>query len=337
MAQLQHPGETPIGSRTAAVACGLYLAVLAAGCARDEPPAAQPRDVAAVVVNPPQLTLQAGGDAWLGAEANDAGGQPIGGAQFSFRPEDSRLLRVSDRGQVIALGPATPQTSVIVASGGAERRVPVTVLPGPPDRVEAVSGDGQRVPAGEAAPEPIVGRLVDGFGNGLEGRPVVAESAAGAFDPIFGVSAAGGLVELRLPPLDRAGEVLVSLRDRELATAAATFRIEIAPAAPASIELVPFAGGEMATGPAKIAVRDAFGNPVPGVQFVARWADDDGEPLRLSTDASGLASVDLSGRAAGGTLDVEAALAEGDLRRRLDVPPPPTSTPPAAAPPPGAT
>lgn len=314
----------------AAVACGLYLAILAAGCAPEPGPAARQPEVEAVVVEPAQLSLQAGGEAWLGAQANDASGQPIGRAQFRFRAEDPRLLQVSDRGQVIALGPVTPQTGVVVASGGREKRVPVTVLPGAPARVEGVSGEMQRATAGEPAAAPLVARLVDGFGNPLENEPVVVESSAGFFDPLDVVSGAGGLIELRLPPIRRAGEALVSVRSRDVAAAAGTFHVEVVPAAPAAIDLVPPADDAPAAALARLRVSDAFGNPVPGVQLVARVVGEEREPRQLTTDAAGLASLDVAAHATGDAGQVEVALPDGSLRQRFDIAAQPAPRPAAA-------
>ena len=91
----------------------IYLGCVLAGCSQPaEEVAAAVREPAEVIVEPVQLTLQAGGEAWLSAQANDASGQPIGGASFRFTPADAAVLKVSGQGLVTALGPVNAGTIV---------------------------------------------------------------------------------------------------------------------------------------------------------------------------------------------------------------------------------
>ncbi len=109
-------------------ACGVQLA----GCSKGPPP---PASVLAttveLIVEPAQLSLTPGDQAQLSAQANDASGAPIGGAHIRYSVADARVLQVTDRGLVTSLGPATPRTEVIIASGRSEKRVPVNVVAAP--------------------------------------------------------------------------------------------------------------------------------------------------------------------------------------------------------------
>lgn len=108
-------------------------ATLFAGCSRSPAPLPVkiPATTVELVVEPAQLNLTAGGQAQISAQANDAAGMPVGGAHLRFRVSDARVLQVSDRGLVTSLGPATARTEVIIASGGSEKRIPVSVAAAP--------------------------------------------------------------------------------------------------------------------------------------------------------------------------------------------------------------
>ncbi|MCU0257083.1 MAG: Ig-like domain-containing protein [Vicinamibacterales bacterium] len=277
------------------------------------------REVSELVVQPAQLTLQAGSEGWLAAQANDSAGQPIGGAILRYQSADPRVLRVTDAGGVLALGPASAGTNVVVTSGSRERRVPVTVLPGPPQRIERLEGDGQQVLSGEEVRDPLVARLLDAFGNPLENEQVVIESSAGLFEPATATSGPGGVVSFQLPALTRAGTALVAMRVRGAAAAAESFSVQVLPAAPASIEAASAAPGE----PLGLVVADAFGNPVPNVEVTARFAGTDADPLVLRTDALGLVTVPAPDGLAGGPTTVEVGVAGGALHRTIAWPSPP--------------
>ena len=295
------------------------MAALAAGCTPETADVQPPREVSELLVQPAQLTLQAGSEAWLGAQANDSAGRPIGGAAFRYRSADPRVLRVTEAGGVLALGPASPGTDVVVTSGGRERRVPVTVLPGPPQRIERLEGDGQQVLSGEEARDLLVARLLDAFGNPLENEQVVIESSAELFEPVTATSGPGGVVRFQLPALTRAGTALVGMRVRGAAAAAESFSVQVLPAAPASIEAASAAAGE----PLRLVVADAFGNPVPDVEVTASFTGTDAAPLVLRTDASGLVLVPAPAGPSDAPATAEISLAGGALRRTVEWPPTP--------------
>jgi hypothetical protein len=222
-------------------------------CSRD--PVDLPRAVvepAAVVAVPAALTLRAGGEAYLSAQANDRAGQPIGGAKFSFHAAEPALLRVTEQGLVRSTGAATALTHVIVASGRREQAVAVTVLAGPPQRIEKLSGDAQVTLAGVAVAEPLTARLVDAWNNALGNVPMVARDSAGYFPPIEVTTGPDGTAQFRLPPITRAGAVAVLVGPANATSPVQSFQIEVQAGPPSAITLVPasadapaveFAGG----------------------------------------------------------------------------------------------
>jgi hypothetical protein len=198
------------------------------------------------------LTLLAGGEAYLYAQANDRAGQPIGGAKFSFHAAEPALLRVTEQGLVRSTGAATALTHVIVASGRREQAVAVTVLAGPPQRIEKLSGDAQVTLAGVAVAEPLTARLVDAWNNALGNVPMVARDSAGYFPPIEVTTGPDGTAQFRLPPITRAGAVAVLVGPANATSPVQSFQIEVQAGPPSAITLVPasadapaveFAGG----------------------------------------------------------------------------------------------
>lgn len=268
---------------------------LAAGCSRSPTPlASAPAEPSSILVEPATLTLAAGHSAWLAAQANDTAGQPIGGAIFRFTTPDSRVLQVSDNGLVTALGPASTQAAVIVASGRHEERVPVVVLPGAPQRLEKVSGDDQQVRAGEAPAAPLTARLVDRWNNPIPDLHLTVESAAHLFPPSELVSGADGIVRFAVPTLTHAGTVVTLLRSLARPDLSVSFALQVRPGPPAVIDEIsaPVSDRFPSAGPASVEVRvtDAYGNPVPDVELTARTSKADPAPLLARTDAAGKAT-----------------------------------------------
>lgn len=268
---------------------------LAAGCSRTPPPPSLPeRATAIVLVDPAQISLRAGAAAQLAVQANDASGQPIGGARFRFMAADPKVLQVSDRGLVTALGPAIAQTQVVVASGRAEQRVSVAVLPGPPQRIEKLDGDVQTLHAGET-PRPLSARILDGWGNPIDGVPISIEPAATIFPPRDQLSGADGSVHVDLPALTRAGAAVVAMHPKGSATPVESFRLQVAPASPARLSLVAApAGSGSPKGSAegvRLLVSDPYGNPVPDVTVRARMSKSDKNPASARSDNDGVATI----------------------------------------------
>jgi hypothetical protein len=246
---------------------------LAAACAREPephgPPAAEPFEV---LSEPSQLTLQSGSTASLAAQANDSNGQPIGGATLHFFSVDPKLLRVSAAGEVTALG-AAGRGSIRVSSGARETTVPVTVIAGPAHRVEFIGDPAPTIVAGEIPTEKLAARLLDLFGNPIEGVTLVVESAAESPPRMASITAQDGVATFPLPALNRAGTVALRAHTEGGPPIAAVVELRVIPAAPASFTPVdtPMADLTAAASEIEVAlqVRDAFGNATPDVKV--RW------------------------------------------------------------------
>jgi hypothetical protein len=206
-----------------------------------------------------------------------------------------RVLQVSENGLVTALGPASIQAAVIVASGRHEQRVPVVVRPGVPQRLEKVSGDNQRVRSGEAPAEPLTARVIDRWNNPLADLQLTAESAANLFPASEVVSGADGIVQFAVPPLTQVGTVTAMLRSLTEQNLSVSFTLQVTPGPPAAIDQV-LPSTELnfpSDGPASIEVRvtDAHGNPVPDSALTVRTSKADPAPLLTRTDAVGKATI----------------------------------------------
>jgi hypothetical protein len=277
------------------------------GCSREAPVAATPvREPFEIVVVPAHLTLQAGGEGQLSAQTNDSSGQPIGGASIDFRAADPTLLRVTEQGHVTSVGPATPETRVTVVSGRLQRVVPVVVTPGPPQRVEKLAGDGQRVQAGDAPPEMLTARVLDRSGNPLGGVTLTLEPAADAFEPAAMTSAADGTVRFHVPGLTRAGTVVIFVRVPGSADAVESFQVQVEAGPPARLTFVPEAS--QAGSPPRVApavmVADSNGNPLSDVALTIDLPGTGLEPLTARTDSTGNALLSLPSEVVPEQLDV---------------------------------
>jgi hypothetical protein len=313
----------------ACVALQIYMGSVLTGCAREPAEEAAPlREVAEVIVEPAQLTLQAGGEAWLAGQANDSTGQPVGGAKLQFRQADPHFLSVSQQGLVTSLGPATVQTHVVVASGGQERLVPVVVLCGPPQRMEKLSGNGQEIVAGQSPAEPVMARLVDAWGNPLGGVAVTVRSATDLFPAGEAVTAADGTLRFDVPRLTLAGTAVVVVEADAGTGPVESFQFEVRPGPASDVSLASPTAADAARPDARPAVTlvvvDAFGNPVPDVEVVARFAAEDPPPAPARTDSAGSVLVFVPPATRPGPMTLEVALpAVPDFRRTLTVDPGP--------------
>lgn len=290
------PGRWDVPGRYPHLTLLLVGGVLLTGCSRsavDAPgPAVEAREIVTV---PAALTLPAGGEGYLYAQANDLAGQPIGGAKFKFHAAEPALLRVTDQGLVTSTGRATALTHVIVASGRREQAVPVSVEAGPAQRIEKLSGDAQRALAGEPLAEPLSVRLVDAWSNPLANVTMVARDSADLVAPIEVATGTDGVAQISMPPITRAGTIVLRVGTAGATSPVESFQVEVLAGPPAEIRLMPAPVADPALAGAErafiVAVVDAFGNPVPDVELSARIANGDAGPTLLRTDAAGNASL----------------------------------------------
>ena len=161
--------------------------------------------------------------------------------------------------------------------------------------LEKISGDAQQGAAGTTLPNPIVVRASDAFGNPVAGATVVwSAPAGGSVSPIITETDANGLASTSWQLGNNAGAQSVTAA---VGSVTASFSAAVIAGAGASIERVS-GDGQSAQSGAELAaslvvrVRDAFGNPVPGVSIT--WTPNQGGealPASSVTDASGLAST----------------------------------------------
>lgn len=113
----------------------------------------------------------------LDARGIDANGHPVPRRAVRWRTSDSAVAYVDSSGAVVgaSLGKAVLTATVDTVSG----QIPVRVI-ALPGSVAALSGDGQRAPAGSALGQPVVVRVLSRRGRPLDGVTVHFHSPVGA-------------------------------------------------------------------------------------------------------------------------------------------------------------
>jgi hypothetical protein len=289
------------------------------GCARAPREPMARAEAVEVIVEPSQLSLQAGSAARLAAQVNDASGQPIGGAALRFVADDASLLRVGDTGLVESTGRAVMQTFVVVSSGVRSRRVPVSITAGPPERVEKLSGDGQQIVAG-TAPQDLVARVSDAWANPVAGIEMVLRSES-PMPPIVVTSDATGVVQIKLPAIRQAGSAVLVVNPRDRPQSAVRFRLHVTAAAPARVTAETKATPQ-ANGVAVIArVNDAFDNPVAGATLRITASPAVTGELEKTSDAGGSAEFVLGLPARSIPRSVAVSVEPGSLKTNVELPP----------------
>jgi hypothetical protein len=166
---------------------------------------------------------------------------------------------------------------------------------GDPSAIQPVLGAAQEATVGEVLPESLAVRVTD-----TEGRPIVGQrvtfvpaNSAGTVAPAEGMTDSTGRVATSWRLGTTAG--LQAMEARVAGNLKAVFSATAHAAEPDSLSLV---SGDHQVGQIGqelddslvVRVRDAFGNPVPGV--VVNWVERNG------TLSAGTAATDSSGRAA---------------------------------------
>ena len=237
------------------------------------------QEVAAVAVTPAAATLVAWGDTVrLTAEASDASGHAVEGAQFSWSSSDGSVASVDGSGLVTAAGNGTAEITAISgsAAGGAAVTVAqeVAAVAVTPAAATLVAwGDTVRLTA-EAS---------DASGHAVEGAQFSWSSSDGSVASVDGsglVTAAGnGTAEITAISGSAAGGAAVTVA-QEVAAVAVT---------PAAATLVAWGDTVRLTAEAS----DASGHAVEGAQF--SWSSSDGSVA--SVDGSGLVTAAGNGTA----------------------------------------
>lgn len=173
-----------------------------------------------------------------------------------------------------------------------------------PARVEPVEGNGQRGVVGEPLPAPLIVRVADASGAGVPGVPIefVVVSGGGTVTGEAETDAAGRArgewtLGLSTEPEHRV-DARVAGSD---ALPAAVFRATASAAAPSTFEITAGDGQSRVAGtPLRdslvVAVRDVYGNGVPGVRVDWRAAIGGGRvaPTTATTGPTGFARAQLT-------------------------------------------
>jgi|GEM_PF-1804156 len=213
----------------------------------------------------------------------------------------------------VAVGTVATTLNLTVTAGSVSEIVVLHVLPGPADDIELVSGDGQSGFVGLELADELVVRVVDQYGNAVEGAAVVFASAGGTPNPSNTLTDASGLASTRFTPA-QAGPIAVTASiDVSGTLEQVTFDVTgLEP--PASIEAV--AGnhqrinpGEPFANPVVVRVLDANSDPVEGA--AVNFAVTGGSIVSADeeTDAEGYAAAYVQADSLEGAVTVTVSVA----------------------------
>jgi predicted small lipoprotein YifL len=267
----------PIPHRAAAPLAAALLLALAA-CGGDgptdiDPPPTDPSP-AAIELDAEGVVIADGGQAQLGATVRDADGAEMAplpsGMSITWRSEDEAVATVSAAGLVQAAAPGETRVHAEVGELRATAEVLVTQVP---EAAVAESGSDQEVAAGQPFPEPLVVRVIDRHGEGVQGVSVHFAAEGGELDPAEALTDADGHARSVWTPEPRLGDARASAQIPAI-EGEAGFTGRVRAAAPARTALVAGADqtGQVAEAlgePVRVRVQDAFDNPVEGA--LVRW------------------------------------------------------------------
>ena len=131
------------------------------------------QEVSAVVVSPAADTLVTGDTLLLAAEATDANGHPVAGAEFAWASSDTLVAAVDDAGLVTGVG--TGEAEVTATSSGVTGRAELTVVAPAPTTVAIIPDTVALIALAQTA--QLTAEVRDQAGRAMEGVPVVWSSA----------------------------------------------------------------------------------------------------------------------------------------------------------------
>lgn len=209
------------------------------------------------------------------------------------------------------LGPEAGEQRVLATVEGLATSIvfDAEVEPAAPAAITAVGGAAQEGTVGALAPDTLVAKVTDQFGNPVGGVVVTwAASTGAALAPVTSTTDAAGLVKARLTAGTAAG-IHTATASVAGITTPATFTFVAAAGAPASVAVT--GGGQSAAMGAALAdsvvarVSDQHGNPVAGVAVDFSTAHGGSfSPASGTTDASGRIATRWT---LGGILGMQAA------------------------------
>ncbi|MXX56732.1 MAG: hypothetical protein F4Z44_13295, partial [Gemmatimonadetes bacterium] len=249
--------------------------------------------VSAVTVSPAADTVVTGDTLRLAAEATDANGHAVAGAEFGWGSSDTLVVVVDDSGLVTGVGPG--QAEVTATAAGVTGPADVTVVAPTPTTV-AVTPDTVALTAlGQTA--QLVAEVRDQIGRAMEGVPLSwssADTTVAAVDSAGLVRAAGvGETTITATSGEASGEAVVTVMQ-------SAGSVVVSPAA-----------GTIAPGDTLRLVAEAFdanGHQVEGAQF--DWSSSDVAVARVdglglvTAVAEGTATVTATAGDARGTAEI---------------------------------
>ena len=278
------------------------------------------------------------------ARATDRGGQPVVGQDITFTPTPGSGHTSPAVAQTNAQGVATSEWTLGPLAGGLQQLsiavdgsalepllLQALALAGPPALIEVDAGAGQFGIRGTALEQPVVVRVVDGFGNGVGGVEVAFSVASGgggvvpttATTDLTGVASSAWT----LGPAVGAQSLQVDAGSASTLVDAVATEVPTALQAASATNLTGTVGSPLSPSPSVLVV-DAQGAPVTGVPVsfevtAGGGAVEVGQPpgasrtvARAPTGAAALVRSDLDGRAtvAAWTLGTVAGVSNQVLR-----------------------
>jgi hypothetical protein len=192
------------------------------------------------------------------------------------------------------------QTAVarVVGANALEVRFNATVGAAGASRLEAVSGDDQAAAVGTALPEPLIVRVIDGFGNPVEGVTVTWSAEEGSVSPTSSVTGQNGRAATSWTLGSASGSQAASASSAGLSGSPVGFTAT--GRAGGADQLVRISGddqsgrpGAVLENPLVVRLVDNAGNGVPdrAVSWVVATGGGTVEPGTSTTDEGGRAST----------------------------------------------
>ena len=234
-------------------------------------PTAQSAGVGALVANPPSVVVR------------DVNGSPAANVTVTFAITTgggtlTGATQTTNANGVAAvsswrLGP-TPGTNTLNATVAGLPAVAFTATgtAGAPAQLQIAAGDGQTAPVNRPVPISPQVRVVDAAGNGVAGVPVdftvgVGGGAVLLANQVTGSDGRAAVGSWILGPTPGANTLIASSAGLASVTFSATATVGTAVSMlPVSLVTQSGAVGQVAGSPPSVVVRDAQGNPIPGIQ-----------------------------------------------------------------------
>lgn len=220
-----------------------------------------------------------------------------GSVESASRRTDS--LGVASAWWTLAKRTGTQRLRAQVGSGSAVGIPPVTIsataLAGAATAIVAVSGDGQRAPAGTQLPKPIILRVVDANGSGVAGAALSLAASGGTLADTALVADSTGVARTRWTMGHSAGDYTVAVHHEGLKKLLKVVG-RASPAAPANLAFDDVPGEKRSRDSSRqkklfALVTDVYGNPVPEARVNFSVKSGTVTPTRAVSDARGRAAL----------------------------------------------